>query len=132
MRYLGIDVAKAKLDCLLLDPQTQKRKTKSVPNTAAGVAALLKALHDWGVEAAQVHAVMEPTGCYHELAAQLLCEAGCTVSLVNPAHLRRYAQGVGARSKTDAADAAVLARYGAAEHPPPGGRRRLRFARCER
>jgi transposase len=60
---------------------------------------------------------MEPTASYHELAAFALCDAGCIVSLINPAHLRRYAQAVGVRSKTDAADSALLARYGAAEKP---------------
>ena len=114
MRYLGIDVAKAKLDCVLLDPDTSKRKTKSVGNNAEGIAALLKSLHDWGVAPSEIHVLMEPTSCYHEAAALALGEAGCTVSLVNPVH---HAQALGARSKTDAADAALLARYGAAERP---------------
>jgi transposase len=119
MRYLGIDVAKAKLDCLLLDPDTHKRRTKSVANSAAGIAALLKSLHDWGVAPGEIHALLEPTSCYHEAAALALGEAGCTVSLVNPLQVRRYAQALGVRSKTDAADAALLARYGAAERPAP-------------
>jgi transposase len=117
MHYLGIDVAKAKLDCVLLNPESQKRKNKTAPNSIEGVAALLNALQAWGIEAAQVHVVMEPTASYHELAALALCDAGCIVSLVNPAHLRRYAQALGVRSKTDAADSALLARYGAAEKP---------------
>lgn len=117
MFYLGIDVAKAKLDCVLLNPETQKRKSKCVDNNPAGVLALLKALQNWGIEPAQVHVVMEPTASYHEQAALTLADARCTVSLINPAHLRRYAQAVGARSKTDAADSALLARYGAAEKP---------------
>ncbi len=117
MYYLGIDVAKAKLDCVLLNPESRKRKNKTIPNSAEGVAALLDALQAWGIEAAQVHAVLEPTASYHELAALALCDAGCMVSLVNPAHLRRYAQALGVRSKTDAADSALLARYGAAEKP---------------
>jgi transposase len=117
MHYLGIDVAKAKLDCVLLDPVSNKRKSKSVANSSDGIAALLQSLLNWGIEPAQVHVVMEPTASYHESAALALCDAGCTVSLVNPAHLRRYAQAVGARSKTDAADSALLARYGAAEKP---------------
>ena len=118
MLYLGVDVAKAKLDCLLLDPATHKRKSKSVANSAEGIGMLLKTLQAWGVETADIHVVMEPTSSYHELAALALHDAGCTVSLLNPAKLRRYAQSIGALSKTDAADAAVLARYGAAERPP--------------
>lgn len=118
MHYLGIDVSKAKLDCVLLEPQSQKRKSKAVANSSEGVAQLLAVIHRWGVSASQVHVVMEPTASYHELVALALCDAGCVVSLVNPAHLRRYAQAVGVRSKTDAVDSALLARYGAAEKPP--------------
>lgn len=117
MFYLGIDVAKAKLDCVLLNPESQKRKNKTVENSSEGISLLLKALQGWGVELGEIHVVMEPTSTYHELAALALADAGCTVSLINPAHLRRYAQSVGARSKTDAADSALLARYGAAEKP---------------
>jgi transposase len=117
MFYLGIDVAKAKLDCALLDSATQKRKGKVVQNNKTGLTALLRWLHSQAAEPAQVQVIMEPTSTYHELAALSLHEAGCIVSLINPAHLRRYAQSVGARSKTDAADAAILARYGAAERP---------------
>jgi transposase len=117
MHYLGIDVAKAKLDCVLLNPESGKRKNKTVPNASEGITALLNALRTWSVAPAQVHVVMEPTASYHELAALALSDAGCVVSLINPAHLRRYAQAVGVRSKTDAADSALLARYGAAEKP---------------
>lgn len=131
MFYLGMDVAKAKLDCVLLDPASQKRKSKTVKNTRDGLLALLHWLRAGKCEPTQVHVVMEPTSTYHELAATSLHEAGCPVSLVNPAKLRRYAQSVGARGKTDAADAAMLARYGAAEHPrlwqpPPPSARILR------
>ena len=117
MFYLGVDVAKAKLDCVLLNPESQKRKSKTVENSSEGLGLLLKVLQGWGIELGEIHVVMEPTSTYHELAALALADAGCTVSLINPAHLRRYAQSVGARSKTDAADSALLARYGAAEKP---------------
>lgn len=117
MRYLGIDVSKAKLDCLLLDPATGKQRSKSVANNASGFNTLLSALSGWGLTLSEVHAVLEPTASYHEEAALALHEAGLRVSLVNPAQARQYAQALGIRSKTDALDAAVLARFGAA-HPP--------------
>ena len=42
MFYLGMDVAKAKLDCcLLLDEASGKRKTKVVCNSKSGIADLL-------------------------------------------------------------------------------------------
>lgn len=117
MFYLGVDVAKAKLDCMLLDGSNGKLKSKAVPNTPAGFAQLL----EWLVKqkAEQPHVVMEPTGMYHEGAALALSDAGLVVSLVNPAQLRAFAQGLGVKTKTDKADSAVLARYGATQNPAP-------------
>lgn len=120
MFYLGIDVAKAKLDCcLLLDPESTKRKSKSVANTRAGFATLLEWLARNGVSPAQLHAVMEGTGVYHEQAALALADAGVTVSIVNPAQIRDFARGLAVRTKTDGVDSFVLARYGALLKPQP-------------
>ena len=115
--YLGIDVAKAKLDCLLLDTSNAKRKAKSIANSADGVAVLLSWLTKQDVAIQDVQVIMEPTGVYHEHALLALAQAGLAVSLINPAQLRKFAQGIGVKTKTDAADSAVLARYGAANHP---------------
>jgi hypothetical protein len=41
MRYLGMDVAKAKLDCLLLNENGDKGKSKSVANSRTGIADFL-------------------------------------------------------------------------------------------
>ncbi len=120
MFYLGIDVAKAKLDCcLLLDPESTKRKSKSVANTRAGFATLLEWLARNGVSPAQLHAVMEGTGVYHEQAALALADTGVTVSIVNPAQIRDFARGLAVRTKTDGVDSFVLARYGALLKPQP-------------
>lgn len=59
---------------------------------------------------------MESTGGYHELFADLAHKAGLQVFVINPRHLRRYAQGVGRRGKTDRVDAEVIARYVDREH----------------
>lgn len=117
--YLGMDVSKAKLDCLLLKPLTGKRKSKSLENTPAGIKTLLAWLDKQGVGTTQVHVVMEPTGIYHEAAALALTDAGIRVTLVNPLHVRRYAQSLGVLSKTDATDAALLARFGKERQPEP-------------
>jgi transposase len=117
--YLGIDVSKAKLDCLLLKPASSKRKSKSLPNTPAGIEALLAWLAKQEVRTDHVHVTMEPTGVYHEAAALALSDAGIRVSLVNPLHLRRYAQSLGVLSKNDATDAALLARFGHERRPEP-------------
>lgn len=114
MFHLGIDVAKLKLDCALRDPNG-KVKSKVVPNTVEGFKALLEWLKKQ--KAVQPHVIMEPTGIYHEAAALFLADAGLKVSLVNPAQLRKFAQGIGVKTKTDKADSAVLARYGATQNP---------------
>lgn len=131
MFYLGIDVSKAKLDCsLLLDPQHSKRKSKSVANNAAGIAELLTWLSKQGAHPSDVHAVMEGTGVYHELAALGLHDAGVTVSIANPAQVRDFGRGLAIRTKTDGIDSLVLARYAAmlqpaAWSPPPAEARQL-------
>ncbi len=121
MFYLGIDVSKAKLDArLLLQPQPLKFRSKAVPNTAAGVAALLQ----WGTRQAgcavgELHVLLEATGHYHELAATACFDAGARVSVLNPAQVKEFARGLAVKSKTDAQDSAVLARFGALVQPPP-------------
>jgi transposase len=115
--YLGIDVSKAKLDCLLLKTKAGKRKSKSLDNTPSGIKALLAWLTKQDIHAAQVHVVMEPTGVYHEAAALALSDAGIRVSLVNPLHLRRYVQSLGVLTKNDATDAVMLARFGQERRP---------------
>ena len=117
--FLGIDVAKAKLDCLLLDSLQDRRRSKVVPNTPEGWNALVQWLAKHGVARDEVHAILEPTGVYHERLLFALAQDGIAVSLVNPAQLRRFAQGLGIHTKTDACDSAVLARFGATVKPAP-------------
>jgi transposase len=115
MFYLGIDVSKAKLDCMLLESSSQKKKSKVVPNSAAGFKQLLDWLAKQG--AADVHVVMEPTGVYHENCALALTDAGLRLSLVNPARIRDYAKATGFKNKTDKMDSSVLAQFGWKENP---------------
>lgn len=125
MMYLGIDISKAKLDCTLLDPATDKRKTKAVGNDPNGFKALSAWLDKQGAAPGDVHGVMEATGVYHEQAALWLADAGVRVSVVNPAQVRDFARGLAMRSKNDGTDSVALARYGALiqpdlwEAPPP-------------
>jgi len=59
---------------------------------------------------------LESTGAYHELLADLAHAAGMTVYVLNPRDVKKYAEGVGQRGKTDRLDAQVIARYVAREH----------------
>ena len=66
---------------------------------------------------AEHHFAMEATGIYHEQLATFLSDAGVKVSVVNPAQVKFYAQGLGVRSKNDKKDSVILARYGSKENP---------------
>lgn len=116
MFYLGIDVSKAKLDCMLLDSSSGKKKSKVIANTPAGFKQLVEWIAKQG--APDAHVIMEPTGVYHENCALALSDAGMKLSLVNPARIRDYAKAIGFKNKTDKMDSAVLAQFGWKENPP--------------
>ena len=125
MYTLGVDVAKKKLDVYLLPPDQEQGRAKTVSNTPEGFVEL----RDWLTrqkvpELSQVHLIFEATGVYHQAAARWFFDAGATVSIVNPAQTQAFGQGLAVRTKTDARDSQVLARYGrlvqpAAWQPPP-------------
>ena len=102
---VGIDISKATLD-VYLHPQASARQ---FPNTAAGIAALLA----WLAQGAVHRVIFEPTGPYHHRLERQLGTAGIPMVKVNPLQARRFAEAIGKRAKTDAVDAAMLARFGA-------------------
>jgi transposase len=116
MNFIGCDVSKQKLDCALLCANSpDKPLHKKIPNSAAGVQELLTWVAKKTAFAPDsLHVVLEATGPYHEIAAKAFFDAGCRVSVVNPAYPKHYAQSLGLKSKTDRADAVILARYGQA------------------
>ncbi len=129
MFYLGMDVAKAKLDCCLLLDEAGRRKSKVVSNAKSGIADLLVWVAKQHVSPSELHVVMEGTGVYHEQAALALADAGVTVSIVNPAQVKDFGRGLAVRTKTDGVDSFVLARYGALVKPqawtPPAPEARM-------
>ena len=120
MKYLGMDVSKEKLDnCLLRDAADTKRKTRKFANSPSGLTDFLSFVEKEGIRPDELHVIMEGTGVYHQLAAQTLCDAGITVSIVNPAHVKNFGRAMAVRTKNDAKDSFVLARYGALLKPAP-------------
>ena len=112
MFYLGIDVAKAKIDCcLILEDSAGKKKTKTFPNTPKGFEQLQAWLSHHAAGPAQTIALMEATSVYHERLAGYLFDAGCQVCVANPARARYFAQSMSKLNKTDKADSEVLARF---------------------
>lgn len=113
--YLGIDVAKAKLDCALR-LSSGKFRAKVIPNSLEGFTALLTWLNAQKAESVQV--CMEATGIYWEDVAQHLATNGLIVSVVNPAQIKAYGASRLTRSKTDTVDAKLIADFCAERQPP--------------
>lgn len=114
---VGIDVSKRKLDLALL--LNGKIKSKVFENTPAGHRALQHWLTERGAMPASTHICMESTGPYSEPVALTLADAGWTVSVVNPLRIKGFGQSELSRNKTDAIDAALIARFCVALNPEP-------------
>jgi len=61
---------------------------------------------------------LEATGGYEVVVAATLTSAGLPVAVVNPRQIRDFARATGQLAKTDALDAAVIARFAEAVRPP--------------
>jgi len=129
--HLGIDVGKADFHCALLSDG--RSKPNSFPNSQKGFERLRSWLRNRGVD--RVHACLEATGGWSEELALFLQEQGHAVSLVNPMAIKSFGQSELSRTKTDKADAALIARYCGAmqprlwEPPSPSQRRLQRLGR---
>ena len=102
--YVGIDVAKDKLDMAVLG----QKATSEVFNTKRGITALVKKMCQLNPKLI----VVEATGGYEEALVLALYEAGMPVALVSPQRVRQYAKARGLLAKTDKLDAQNLAEYG--------------------
>lgn len=107
--YIGVDVAKLSLAIHFPD------QVWSTANTAKGLAVLITRLKQLG--ATQV--ICEATGGYERSLVLALHDAGLPVSMINPRQVRDFARACGRLAKTDAIDASLLSRYGAAIRPAP-------------
>jgi len=112
---LGIDIAKQKFQVALLIEN--KLKHKVCNNSPAGFDALKVWLEKQ--KAPLLHACMEATSTYGEELATYLHDLGHTVSIVNPARVKGFAQSELIRTKTDSVDAGLIARFCLAMKPEP-------------
>lgn len=108
-RYVGIDVAKDRLDVAVLGD----RQTVQVDNTQKGINELVA----WTQELEPELIVVEATGGYQRTVVEGLFEAGLAVAVVNPARVRQFARACGLLAKTDKLDAQVLAEFGQRVQP---------------
>ena len=112
-RVLGIDVAKETLDVALSDGFHMNYD--QFPNTQKGHEELELWLRKHSF--LQVHVCLEATGQYGDRVAEYLFVHGFTVSVVNPARIKHYANSKLRRNKTDKADAQLIAEYCIREKP---------------
>ena len=110
---LGIDVAKKKLDVVLL--LEDRAVVKKFDNTTKGYELLKGWLMSLHVE--QVHACLESTGTYGDGVAEYLHSKGHRVSIVNPLRIKSYASTDLKRNKTDHADARTIAEFCLSKEP---------------
>ena len=112
--FIGIDVSNNFFDVVLHDnSSTKAAKAKRFQNSSAGFAALATEFAD---TLPQSLVVLEATGGYETALLSYLCEAGVSVHRIQPLQARNYMRSLRNFAKTDAIDAAALARYGAERH----------------
>lgn len=112
--YIGIDVAKAKLDVFILE----SGEHFVVLNDDEGVRYLLDKIQST-CKIQQIHISMESTGGYEQFVAHTLSQAGYTVSVLNPRQIRDFAKSLNKLAKTDKIDALVIAQYAKMANPRP-------------
>ncbi len=123
----GIDVSAAQL-VVALEAEGGRGGQRSFPNRASGHQALIRWLQK---SATPVRVCLEATGLYSlDLALALHAASGIEVAVLNPKKVNRFAATL-CRSKTDSADAQVLAEYARrmpfqARHPPQAAALELR------
>jgi transposase len=101
--FVGIDVASDKLDLARSDSTDILTTSNDLDGWRRIIASLQKP--------APSVIVVEATGGLERPLADALLEAGLPLALVNPAHVRYLAKGLGILAKTDAIDARVLVQF---------------------
>lgn len=104
--FVGVDVAKTELVAAVHGQGGCQCIANDTPSIEAWLASLPR------------HAMIavESTGRYHQLVITLACARGLKAFVLNARDVYFYAKALGARAKTDALDAHVIARYLAEHH----------------
>jgi transposase len=113
---LGIDVSKASLSRCLGSMNADLSKSfipeSDVSNDLEGFKKLIKWLESMREKGVELSIVMEATGVYHEAFAWFLYEKGYTVCIMQSGRVKKYAQSLDQRSKTDMLDSKMLSMLG--------------------
>lgn len=111
MPVVGIDIAKRSFEAAFL--VDGRWKNRSFANSEEGFAKLERLLGE------EHHVCLEATGRYGDALARTMLAAGHVVSVVNPLRIQRYAESRLRRTKTDKADAILIAEFCDKERPGP-------------
>lgn len=125
---LGIDVSKHHLDLAIVRDDQTVGSAQRFTNDPNGWRAILDRIDSEHVDLI----VLEATGGYERPAAECFAQTDRPVAIVNPRRMRDFARALGHLAKTDAIDAAVIARFGAQHKPaptvfPPADQRQLQL-----
>jgi len=103
--YVGIDVSNDDF-VVAYRIENQTINTKTYENSKKGIKTFLKTIDE------NCWCIMEATGIYHLSIALAISKKEIKVSVVNPLQIKRFAQTKLSRTKTDKADAILIAEYG--------------------
>ena len=101
--YIGLDVSKCYIDL----HQLPQERVARFEYEKEGISKLVSFLR----KRKPTLIVIEATGGYETNVAAELASAGLSVAVVNLRQVRNFARALGKLAKTDAIDAAVLARF---------------------
>lgn len=113
---LGIDISKAHFHVALLKGE-KRVKYQPFTNDSEGFTQLSQWLQQHRIE--HVHGCLEATSIYGHALAIHLHQAGHQVSIVNPMRIKGYAKSQLSRTKTDRADAKLIACFCRDLRPAP-------------
>lgn len=120
---LGVDVSKGSLSiCLgVLNSDLEKEFIghSDIGNDPAGFKVMVSWLKRVVVKDVEFMVLMEATGVYHQAVCHYLYNQGYKVSVMQSGRVKRYAQSLDQRSKTDALDSRMLGMLGLERSPRP-------------
>lgn len=107
MIYVGIDIAKDKHDCLIVDSDgVILFPTFTISNNRQGFGELLTNLKTCGSDFTKIKVGLEATGHYSDNLLEFLIANDLPTTVINPLHTNLYRKGLSLRkTKTDKVDA---------------------------
>ena len=111
MYYVGIDVAKDKHDCFILNSEGEVlADVFTIANNREGFETLLQRIHSCTCPTDKIKVGLEATGHYSYNILGFLLENGMPPFLINPLHTNLYRKSLSLRqTKTDRIDARTIA-----------------------